>query len=182
MVTTADKLLDQKIKKLRTHGITRVGSELTENHGGWYMEMQDLGYNYRLTDILCAIGISQVKRADENIIKRRKIAAIYDRELRDLPLELIIPQTGVGHAYHLYVIQTEKRKELFDFLRGKNIFVQVHYIPLHTMPYYRNLGFKRGDFPRAEKVYSGALSLPMFPNLTAQEQQFVIESVKNFFQ
>jgi UDP-4-amino-4,6-dideoxy-N-acetyl-beta-L-altrosamine transaminase len=182
MVTTADKLLDQKIKKLRTHGITRVGSELTENHGGWYMEMQDLGYNYRLTDILCALGISQVKRADENIIKRRKIAAIYDRELRDLPLELIIPQTGVGHAYHLYVIQTEKRKELFDFLRGKNIFVQVHYIPLHTMPYYRNLGFKRGDFPRAEKVYSGALSLPMFPNLTAQEQQFVIESVKNFFQ
>lgn len=180
MITTKDEAIYRELKKLRTHGITRNPEELHENHGGWYMEMQELGYNYRLTDILCALGISQTKRADENVEKRRRIAAVYDEQLQGLPLELTLPETGVGHAYHLYVVQTQKRKELFDYLRSKNIFVQVHYIPLHTMPYYRNMGFKNGDFPKAELAYSQLLSLPMYPSLSDAELDYVIGAVHGF--
>lgn len=181
MITTSNEKTANRLRILRTHGITRNPSELHENYGAWYMEMQELGYNYRLTDILCALGISQVKRADENIIRRRKIAEVYNHELKDLPVDLFIPEKGVGHAYHLYVIQTEKRKELFDFLRSKNIFVQVHYIPLHTMPYYKQMGFAKGNFPYAEAAYEKILSLPMYPNLTETEQGFVIDKLKEFF-
>lgn len=181
MVTMKDPALRDKVRKLRAHGITRNPAELHENHGGWYMEMQELGYNYRLTDILCALGTSQLKRADANVERRRAIAAVYDRELRDLPLQLVSPGAGIGHAYHLYVVRTSRRKELFDFLRSKNIFVQVHYIPLHTMPYYRSMGFSKGDFPLSEKVYDEVLSLPMYPNLTDEEQQFVISCIRDFF-
>jgi UDP-4-amino-4,6-dideoxy-N-acetyl-beta-L-altrosamine transaminase len=180
MVTSSDLKLIDKIKKLRTHGITRDANEMTENHGNWYMEMQNLGYNYRLTDILCALGISQLQRAGDNVEKRRKIAAIYDENLSDIPVKYFTPETGIGHAYHLYVIQTQKRKELFDCLRAKNIFVQVHYIPLHSMPYYKQFGYKAGDFPNAEQAYSQLISLPMFPNLTNSEQQFVINSLHQF--
>jgi UDP-4-amino-4,6-dideoxy-N-acetyl-beta-L-altrosamine transaminase len=181
MVTMRSEAVYKKVKRYRTHGITRDAAEMAENHGGWYMEMQELGYNYRLTDILCALGISQLERADENVQKRRSIAKRYDQELANLPLKLTIPQTGIGHAYHLYVVQTEKRKALFDHLRAKNIFVQVHYIPLHTMPYYRQFGFKKGDFPVAESVYEKALSLPMYPNLAEEEQTFVIGAIREFF-
>lgn len=181
MVTMSDEHIMKKVRRYRTHGITRDPEEMHANHGGWYMEMQELGYNYRLTDILCALGVSQVSRADENLAKRRAIAKRYDRELAGLPLGLMIPGEGLGHAYHLYVIQTEKRKELFDDLRSKNIFVQVHYIPLHTMPYYAEMGFKKGDFHISENAYEKILSLPMYPNLTDDEQSFVIESLHNFF-
>ncbi len=143
--------------------------------------MLELGYNYRLTDIQAALGISQLKRADEGLVKRKAIANKYNDAFKDIPE--IKGQSGYveGHAYHLYIILTEKRKELYKFLKAKNIFCQVHYIPVHTLPYYKEQGSKKDDFPVAEKYYEECLSLPMFPALTNDEQNFVISSIKQFF-
>ena len=155
------------------------------------MEMQELGYNYRMPDMLTALGISQLKRADAGLQRRQEIAGKYDAAFRNLNnLKILNPaayQTGttngeIKHAYHLYVIQVEKRKELYDFLRTKNIFAQVHYIPVHRMPYYQELGFKKDDFPLAEAYYEMCLSLPMYPSLTDEEQAYVIEQVLTFLQ
>jgi UDP-4-amino-4,6-dideoxy-N-acetyl-beta-L-altrosamine transaminase len=188
MITTNDKALYQKLLLYRTHGITRDPQLLEENHGGWYMEMQELGYNYRIPDMLCALGVSQLKRADAGLARRRGIAKIYDAAFADAEgievlqtsPEALQGDSETGHAYHLYVIKVADRKGLYDFLRTHNIFAQVHYIPAHTMPYYRNLGYKKGDFPEAEAYYNECLSLPMYPSLTAEEQEFVIEKVKEF--
>ena len=190
MITTNNPELYQKLLTLRTHGITRDPAKMRENHGGWYMEMQELGYNYRMPDMLTALGISQLKRADAGLVSRQEIAGKYDAAFRNLNnLKILNPaayQTGtsdeIKHAYHLYVIQVEKRKELYDFLRTKNIFAQVHYIPVHRMPYYQDLGFKKDDFPLAEAYYEMCLSLPMYPSLTDEEQAYVIEQVLTFLQ
>ena len=181
MVTTASEELADKVGVLRTHGITKDPEVLIENHGGWYYEMHELGYNYRLTDIHCALGLSQLKRADAGLAKRREIASVYDKELCDLPLGLPKVADGVLHGYHLYVIRTKRRKELYDHLRAAKIFAQIHYIPVHYLPYYRNLGWKKGDFPVAESYYDECLSLPMFPSMTKDEQAYVIDQVKKFF-
>ena len=182
MVTTNDEKLYKKLLFLRTHGITKDTQLLTENHGGWYYEMQTLGYNYRLTDFQAALGISQLKRADEGLKRRRELAATYYEAFKNNPN--ILGQSGVveGHAYHLYIIRIAKREELYDFLRTKNIFTQVHYIPVHTMPYYQSFGNKKGDFPIAEKYYSECLSLPTYATLTIEEQKFVIETINHFFE
>ena len=165
---------------LRTHGITKDPDLLHENHGGWYYEMQELGYNYRLTDFQAALGVSQLSRAAEGLERRREIATKYEAAFKGN--DKVVSQSGVveGHAYHLYVIQVENRLELYNHLRSNNIFAQVHYIPLHTMPYYKTLGWKEGDMPAAEKYYAQCLSLPMYPTLTEQEQDFVIETIINF--
>jgi len=127
----------------------------------------------------CALGLSQLKRAHKGVDRRREIAAKYDEafygQIRTLSLE-----KGVGHAYHLYVIQTENRKELYDYLRSQGIYAQVHYIPVHTMPYYKKLGFREGMYPNAEQYYQQCLSLPMFPTLTDEEQDRVIGHVLEF--
>ncbi|RAU82971.1 UDP-4-amino-4,6-dideoxy-N-acetyl-beta-L-altrosamine transaminase [Pontibacter arcticus] len=188
MITTNDEKLYQELLKLRTHGITRDPALLEENHGGWYMEMQELGYNYRIPDMLCALGLSQLSRADEGLARRKQIALQYDEAFRNYEgIEVLGTDAAAlssdgetGHAYHLYVIKVQDRKGLYDFLREHNIFAQVHYIPAHTMPYYRNLGYKKGDFPEAELYYSQCLSLPMYPTLTSEEQEFVIAKVKEF--
>ncbi|MBD1397639.1 UDP-4-amino-4,6-dideoxy-N-acetyl-beta-L-altrosamine transaminase [Pontibacter sp. JH31] len=188
MVTTNDEELYKKLLLYRTHGITRDPALLEENHGGWYMEMQALGYNYRMPDMLCALGISQLSRADEGLARRKEIAQVYDAAFEGFASIAVLGTSpgaldekgGTGHAYHLYVIQVQDRKGLYDFLREHNIFAQVHYIPAHTMPYYRSLGYRKGDFPEAEHYYSQCLSLPMYPTLTADEQRFVIEKVKEF--
>ena len=188
MITTNNPELYEKLLMLRTHGITRDPQKMHENHGGWYMEMQELGYNYRMPDMLTALGISQLKRADEGLQRRQEIAKRYDSAFKNLQnLKILNPAAyleekadKVFHAYHLYVIQVEKRKELYDFLRTKNIFAQVHYIPVHLMPYYQNLGFKKDDFPLAEAYYEMCLSLPMYPSLTNEEQDYVIENVREF--
>jgi len=181
MVTTNDEELYKKLKQYRSHGMVYQGDPaLIENHGGWYMELQELGYNYRMPDVLCNLGISQLKRANEGLEKRQAIAKRYDEAFAGTKVKTIIPPANVSHAYHLYVIQIEDRKGLYDYLRTKQIFAQVHYIPVHLMPYYKGLGSKVGDFPNAEKYYEHCLSIPMYPTLTAEEQEFVISEILNF--
>ena len=208
MITTNDKFLYEKLLKLRTHGITKnseeyknslefaIGSPLgnpvrssgadvmssgNDTYPNWYMEMQELGYNYRLTDFQAALGISQLKRADEGLTKRREIAGNYEMAFQEK--DFIIGQSGVveGHAYHLYVLEVENRLGLYNYLREHNIFAQIHYIPCHLMPYYKQFGWKEDDMPIAEKYYKQCISLPMFPTLTEAEQSFVIEKIIEFY-
>jgi dTDP-4-amino-4,6-dideoxygalactose transaminase len=142
--------------------------------------MHDLGFNYRLTDLQAALGISQLSRAEEWLRRRREIAQRYNEAFSGSYVKIIYPKENVYHAYHLYVIQVENRLELYNYLRSKNIFSQVHYIPVHLMPYYRRLGWKKGDFPNAEGYYERCLSLPMYPTLSDEEQEFVIKTVLEF--
>lgn len=181
MVTTNDESLYKKVMQLRTHGMIYQGDDrLLENHGGWYMELHDLGYNYRLPDILCALGLSQLKKADQGLARRREIARRYDEAFANSTIRIHVPGTNVGHGYHLYIIETEHRKALYDYLREHGVFPQVHYVPVHLMPYYRQLGWKKGDFPVAEKYYERCLSLPMYPTLFLEEQDYVIQLIKGF--
>lgn len=194
MITTNDEKLYKKLLELRTHGITRdasifqnsvsfaAGQEMPENgtYPGWYMEMQTLGYNYRFTDFQAALGISQLSRADEGLKRRKEIAKKYkERFSSNVNIK---GQSGFieGHAYHLYVIEIENRLGLYNYLREQNIYAQIHYIPCHLMPYYRDLGTKEGDMPHAEAYYRNCISLPMFPTLTDEEQDFVISKVEAF--
>jgi UDP-4-amino-4,6-dideoxy-N-acetyl-beta-L-altrosamine transaminase len=196
MVTTNNKELYDKLIMMRTHGITRdiskfrntaefaagSGSEILAPgaYPGWYMEMQELGYNYRLTDFQAALGISQLKRADRGLARRREIALRYQTAFTN---SFIKGQSGVvdGHAYHLYIIEIDNRLGLYNYLRSEQIFAQIHYIPAHLMPYYRGLGYMEGDFEFAEAYYRSCISLPMFPTLTIEQQDFVIDKVKSFF-
>ncbi len=183
MITTNRKDIYEKLLLLRTHGITKNPELLHENHGGWYYEMQELGFNYRLTDMQAALGTSQLKRADAGLAQRRKIAERYNKAFAYHP-NIELPRTtehgNPYHAYHLYIVRVPNRKGLYDHLRRYNIFAQVHYIPVHTLPYYKNMGWKTGDFPIAENYYEHCLSLPMFPALSNEEQDFVIDKVKKF--
>lgn len=197
MITTNNAELYKKLLVLRTHGITRDKSVFTNSkeiacgflnneesaadYPGWYMEMQELGYNYRLTDFQAALGTSQLKRADEGLTRRRDIASNYYDAFKNS--EFIKGQSGVvdGHGYHLYVIEVKNRLGLYNYLREKNIFAQIHYIPAHMMPYYQKFGWKPGDMPDAENYYSMCLSLPMYPTLTNEEQEYVIKCIKDFF-
>lgn len=180
MITTNSKELYDKICLLRTHGITKNPELLNENHGGWYYEMQELGYNYRLSDIHSALGVSQLKRANEGVKRRNEIAKRYNEALASLPIETPKVDDESFHAYHLYIIQVENRKGLYEHLKKNNIFSQVLYCPVHFQPYYQNLGWKKGDLPIVEKYYEKCLALPMFPTLSLDEQNFVIEKVKEF--
>lgn len=182
MVTTNDEKLYRRLLNLRTHGIQQDPGNLVENHGPWYYEMQELGFNYRLTDMQSALAISQVHRAALNLGRRHEIARRYDEAFRDMPIVTPKLATPVGHAYHLYVIRAEMRDELFRYLRALRIMVQVHYIPVHYHPYYRCRGWKKGDFPVAEAFYRQCLSLPIYPSLTEGEQEYVIKKIRDFFQ
>ncbi len=181
MITTNSEALYRHLLRLRTHGISRDPAELRrESDGGWYMEMQELGYNYRLPDMLCALGISQLSRADEGLARRRQLAARYDAAFATVPGVPPRAPGRPGHAYHLYVIQVADRRGLYDFLRTRQIFAQVHYIPVHRMPYYEALGWREGDFPAVEKYYQHCLSIPLFPTLTDEEQDYVIACIIEF--
>ena len=184
----------KKLLALRTHGITRDETEYSNSielasgnssidsqYPGWYMEMQTLGFNYRITDFQAALGVSQLKRAFEGLIKRRTIASTYANAFNNLPF--IKGHSGVvdGHAYHLYIIEVENRLELFNYLRANNVFAQIHYIPCHLMPYYKQFGWKEGDFPNAESYYKDCISLPMYPTLTINEQLLIINKIKEFY-
>lgn len=182
MITTNNKALYDKLCLLRTHGITKNPAVMTEDHGGWYYQMMELGYNYRMPDMLCALGITQLKKASEGLQRRREIAEKYNRKLLPVKdLKLQDKKFHEGHAFHLYIIRTQKRLELYNYLRDHSIFAQVHYIPVHTMPYYKSLGFKKGDFPLAESYYDQCLSIPVYPSLSDEEQNYVIETIRTFF-
>ncbi len=191
MITTNSKELYQKLLLLRTHGIVKSNDfflNTIEFAGGingyplWYMEMQDLGFNYRLTDFQAALGLSQLKRADEGLSRRREIASFYNKSFQGKPF--IKGQSGVveGHAYHLYVIEVEGRLDLYNYLREYQIFAQIHYFPTHLMPYYRQFGWNQGDMPYSENYYKHCLSLPMYPTLTLEEQKFVINQIFSFYE
>lgn len=200
MVTTNNEQLYRKLLQLRTHGIVKSDHLFTnsidfangfdqsltphstpETYPGWYMEMQTLGFNYRLTDFQAALGISQLKRADGGLQRRREIAGKYEKAFKGK--DFILSQSGVveGHAYHLYIIEVKDRLGLYNDLRANNIFSQIHYIPCHLMPYYRQFGWKVGDMPNSENYYQHCISLPMFPTLTNEEQDYVIETINHFY-
>jgi len=179
MITTNSKELYDKLCVLRTHGITRNPELLEENHGGWYYDMVSLGYNYRIPDILCALGISQLAKAESGIKRRREIAKKYDVAFKDTSVKPLKINEGVNHAYHLYTVLLNNRKEVYDTLRKNGIYAQVHYIPTHLLKYYRSKGHKKGDYPLAEAYYEQCLSLPMYPTLKEEEQAYVIEQVLN---
>jgi dTDP-4-amino-4,6-dideoxygalactose transaminase len=193
MITTNDEELYKRLLMLRTHGITRdqnkfenridlaTGGLPANAFPGWYMEMQELGYNYRLTDFQAALGISQLKRADDGLKSRRQIAQKYNEAFAGKSWIKGHSTYVEGHAYHLYIIEVNDRLGLYNFLRQSNIFAQVHYIPVHLMPYYKQFGWKEGDFVNAETYYKNCLSLPMYPVLTNDEQEFVIEKIKEFY-
>lgn len=183
-VTNNDKLAE-KMALLRSHGITRTPSLMTKPmEGSWYYQQVDLGFNYRMTDLQGALGASQMGRLAHYVARRHELAKRYDKLLKDLPL--ITPwQYKDGYsAFHLYVIRlkldeiTASHVEVFEALRAKEIIVNLHYIPVHTQPYYQEMGFRHGDFPEAEKYYDEAISIPMFPTLTYSEQDFVVEALK----
>ncbi|WP_037300857.1 UDP-4-amino-4,6-dideoxy-N-acetyl-beta-L-altrosamine transaminase [Runella limosa] len=178
MITTNSKELYEKLLLLRTHGITKNPALMSQNHGDWYYEMQELGYNYRLSDINAALGLSQLTRAEAGLARRREIAKTYYQAFKNTALVSTFPTEG--HAFHLYVIQTKQRFELYNFLRSKGIYAQVHYIPVHRMIYYQQLGWNEGDFPLAEQYYNDCLSLPMYPSLSDEKLNFVINTVINF--
>ncbi|MDA3890966.1 MAG: UDP-4-amino-4,6-dideoxy-N-acetyl-beta-L-altrosamine transaminase [Salinivirgaceae bacterium] len=181
MITTNNLSLYQKLLDLRTHGITKDPTILEENHGGWYYEMRDLGYNYRLTDMQAALGITQLAKLDSSVAKRNIIAQKYDAEFAEANIVTPIRSSIIMHAFHLYVIQIKDRLGLYNHLRKNNIFTQVHYIPVHLQPYYKEKGWKKGDFPIAESYYEKCLSLPMYPTLTEKEQYFVINEILSFY-
>ncbi len=141
--------------------------------------MQELGFNYRISDINCALGLSQLKRAQARLNRRRAIAALYDEAFADTPIRPLIKPLDGGHAYHLYVIQMDERRLLYDQLREKGVYAQVHYIPVHLQPYYQRLGWRKGDLPVAERYYEQCLSLPMYPELSREDQMKVIELTKS---
>lgn len=193
MITTNDEKLYKKLLALRTHGITKNESEYTnsiefatgtnsaQSYPSWYMEMQTLGFNYRLTDFQAALGISQLGRADEGIESRRNIAKKYNTAFTGK--SYIRGQSGVidGHAYHLYVIEVEDRLGLYNYLRENKVFAQIHYIPCHLMPYYKQYGWKEGDMPIAENYYKNCISLPMYPTLSSVEQNYVIKCISSYY-
>ena len=181
-VLTNNENLRNILARFRSHGIVR-DSFMEEPHGGWYNEMQELGYNYRMTDIQCALGISQLARAEESVRKRQEIAAKYDAAFSGIKgLKTPPYRENRMNAYHLYPLRIEKgRKSVYDFLRTKGVYAQVHYLPVYMHPYYRANGFEDFSLPEAEKFYSMELSIPMFPSLTEQEQDYVIECVLEAF-
>lgn len=181
MALTNNTELADKMRLLRSHGISRDEELMTEpSHGAWYYQQLQLGYNYRMTDIQAALGLSQSRRLLPIIQKRQLLAANYQRLLQDLPLNL--PQLDDINisAWHLYIIQLHdktQRKAVFDGLRNAGIGVNVHYIPIHTQPYYQQLGFDWGDYPAAELFYERIISLPMFPELTGEQQQYIADKL-----
>tara|TARA_B110000008_G_C16917706_1_gene543388 strand:+ start:327 stop:1484 length:1158 start_codon:yes stop_codon:yes gene_type:complete len=185
MAVTNDDLLSKKMSMLRSHGITHDNNLMTQNSDGqWFYQQIDLGFNYRLTDIQAALGISQINRLEHYVEKRHKIALNYNKAFKELPLKTPYQHSDTKSSFHLYVIQlienkqTLSKKDLFDRLRKLGIGVNLHYIPVHTQPYFKKFGFKLGDFPVAEKYYKNVISIPMYPTLQENQQNFVISSIK----
>ena len=184
IITTNNEKLYEKMMMFRTHGITRDQDLLQDNHGPWYYEQQILGYNYRLTDVQSALGISQMDKVDKFIDRRRDIVKKYNNALVKLE-EVITPYESdfSNSGWHIYVIQikpnllTVSRKEIFEALQAENIGVNVHYLPVYLHPYYKSLGYDKGLCPNAETLYENMITLPLFPSMTNNDVQDVIDAV-----
>ena len=193
MILTNDKKLANKCRLLRSHGITRDPSKFINANNSmlhapcsmpFYYEMQELGYNYRLTDFQSALGLAQLKRLDEFIERRREIWKYYTSELSEIVgFTVPIERKGVRSAWHLYVAQVERRDELFNYLREKDIGAHAMYLPVHLQPYYqKKFGYQKGDFPNAEAYFERCLVLPLFPTLKDSEAEYIVKTVKTFYQ
>ena len=185
MVLTNKEDLYEKLIRLRSHGITRkVELMREESHGPWYYQQLELGFNYRMTDIQAALGASQMQRLDEFVKRRRFLAERYNQLLQDLPLVLPWQHPDTESSWHLYVIRlklnkiSKSHRQVFEDLRQAKIGVNLHYIPVHTQPYYKQLGFKWGDFPQAEQYYREAISIPIYYGLTEENQETVVAKLK----
>jgi UDP-4-amino-4,6-dideoxy-N-acetyl-beta-L-altrosamine transaminase len=176
--------LADRIKIHRSHGITRNASLMTKPpEGDWYYQQLFLGFNYRITDIQCALGVSQMQKLNDFVVKRHQRVKRYQHALMGLHLKLPTEREDCYSACHLYVIQilphsNKSRKEVFDYLRSHNVGVNVHYIPVHLQPYYTQLGFQSGDFPIAEAYYNQAITLPLYPGLTETQQDYVVNKLR----
>ncbi|MDG6249241.1 UDP-4-amino-4,6-dideoxy-N-acetyl-beta-L-altrosamine transaminase [Methanocalculus sp.] len=183
MIVTDNETFAEKLRLFRSHGITKDPHVLTRIDGPWYYEMHVLGFNYRITDLQCALGLSQFKKLEKFLSRRCEIAGAYDKAFQDIPNILIPPRppwSNSRHAFHLYPVRCTgcDRKELMLNLRERGILTQVHYIPVHLQPFYMtNFGYGRGDYPHAEKFYEQELSLPMFPRMTDEDVNRVIDAV-----
>ncbi len=193
IITTNDKDLYEKLKLFRCHGITKDQESFINNNlaytentpNPWYYEMQALGFNYRITDIQCALGTNQVKKIDKFMERRQEIATVYNESLKDSPhIKLPVAQKNSQSANHLYTVQitfdslSTTRNEFFKRMQKKGISLQVHYIPIHLQPYYqKRFRFKEGDFPEAESFYKNAVSLPIYPSLTDNDLKHIVESI-----
>ncbi|MCY4780816.1 UDP-4-amino-4,6-dideoxy-N-acetyl-beta-L-altrosamine transaminase [Sphingobacterium sp. UT-1RO-CII-1] len=190
MVTTRHAHLYQQLSKLRTHGITRAADDFLnsvalagggEDYPAWYMEMQELGFNYRLTDLQAALGNSQLQCAAQGLVRRRALAAVYTAAFTGKDYVYNLSGDVGGHAYHLYVLEVKDRLGLYNYLRRHHVFAQVHYFPVHLMPYYQAQGWREGDLPQAEAYYKNCLSLPLFPTLSDSDQERVIQLIESYY-
>ena len=184
-VLTSHSDIDEKVRRLRTHGITKNPDQLEKNDGPWYYEMHEVGYNYRITDFQCALGSNQLKKLDTFVNKRHDIAKKYDEVFsnNDL-LKIPLSDKSVEHSYHLYPLQIDFDKltltklECFEKMKELGVNLQVHYIPVHLQPYYqKNYGFNNGNFPVPERFYRNEVSLPIYPALSRKEVTFVVNNI-----
>ena len=184
MLTTNDDDLARSLGLLRTHGVTRDAGALERpSEGGWYYEQVALGFNYRMTDMQAALGLSQLGRMDGWRERRQALADRYDQALAGAPLKLPARLQDRASSWHLYVVELSDgvkatRAEVFAGLREAGIGANVHYIPIHTQPHYERMGFRQGDYPHSERYYDRALTIPLFPAMTEAEQDFVVETLK----
>lgn len=185
MALTNDADLAARMNLLRSHGITRAPQLMTrEPDGPWYYQQVDLGFNYRMTDLQAALGVSQMDRLDAFVARRHELAQRYNELLQDLPVTVPWQHQESYSGMHLYVIRLQRdritptHRQVFERLREQGIGVNLHYIPVHTQPYYQELGFKAGDFPRAEAYYAEAITLPLYPTMTDIDQIAVVSSLE----
>lgn len=184
MAVTNDDALAQKMELLRSHGVTRNPNLMIgDNHGPWYYQQVDLGFNYRMTELQAALGNAQMDRLDSYVAARAARAAEFDRALADLPLDLPQQHPDTDSSWHLYVIRvhdTAYHRSLFEALLADGIGVNLHYIPVHNQPYYQNLGFKDGDFPTAEAYYARAISIPLYATMTDKDHAEIVHVLRKY--